>query len=237
MNLGVRLEHVSVEVGGRSVLDAITCELSAPGTVVVGPAGCGKTSLLKTLCGLVPAGGRIEIDGAPLPSDPDDLRRARQTFGFVFQNDALFDDRDALANVVFPLSRRGVAREEAESRARSALEAVGLADAAGSLPEQLSGGMKKRLGIARAIVSRPSILLADDPLAGLDPGTSQKIVGLLANARALVIAAASDPAPFADLCPHLIGLDRAGRVALQGATRALVRSPDFARLFAEAEAA
>src|SRR5438445_12185494 len=98
----IAVRELTVDLGGRRVVCGITCDFQAPGTVVVGPAGSGKTTLLKALCGLVPAEGTITVGDSPLPRDAEGLKRARQAFGFVFQSDALFDDRTALDNVAFP---------------------------------------------------------------------------------------------------------------------------------------
>jgi phospholipid/cholesterol/gamma-HCH transport system ATP-binding protein len=113
----------------------------------------------------------------------------------VFQSDALFDSMTVLENVVLPLVRRAVPRDEAEERARGVLTRVGLAHALSKHPEELSGGMKKRAGVARAIVAQPSVLLADDPFAGLDPETERSIAELfleVSEGRTL-IAALPDP--------------------------------------------
>ena len=107
-------------------------------------------------------------------------KRARQAaFGMVFQTDALFDSLTVRRNVLLPLERRRVPREEAEARADEVLRAVGLAEAANTLPERLSGGMRKRAGIARALAARPSVLLADEPFSGLDPGTARQVARVL----------------------------------------------------------
>ena len=134
----IRVRDLDVCIGEKKVLSAIRCDFERPGAVVVGPAGCGKTTLLKALCGLAPFEGVIEIEGRRLPTDAPGLRQVQQRFGFVFQNDALFDDRSAVANVVFPLTQRGVRLAEAREAARSALASVGLGQAESSLPEQLS---------------------------------------------------------------------------------------------------
>jgi phospholipid/cholesterol/gamma-HCH transport system ATP-binding protein len=234
-SIGLSVRDLSVSLGGRDVISNVNLEIRSPGIVVVGSAGCGKTTLLKALCGLVEIRGTIAVDGQPLPSEGIALDEARRAFGFVFQSDALFDDRSVLSNVMFPLLRRGTDETEALREARKVLRSVGLSDAEASLPEQLSGGMKKRLGIARAIVARPPILLADDPIAGLDPGTSGRIVDLLSRGAALKVVAASDPLPFAKMCPQLVGLDRLGRVAMEGPTLELARSPLLEKLFLDAE--
>lgn len=156
--------------------------------LVTGPAGSGKTTLLKALAGLIPATtGTVTWDGAREP--------VKSAFGMVFQSDALFDSMSVLDNVLLPLRKRGVGEEEALERARRALADVGLLEAAAKRPQDLSGGMKKRAGIARAIVARPAVLLADDPFAGLDPVTEAQIARLLLKASQgkTLIAALPDP--------------------------------------------
>ncbi len=166
-------------------------------TVVWGPAGGGKTSLLKCLAGLVaPTGGEVWWNETSLASrTPQEKRDAQVNFGMVFQSDALFDSLTVLDNVLLPLRKRRVAEAEAMTRAKEALERVGLSHALLKQPETLSGGMKKRCGVARAIVSRPQVLLADDPFAGLDPVTEKSIADLLMEVSAgkTLIVALPDP--------------------------------------------
>lgn len=187
---------------GRRILGPVTCAFGSHRTVVTGPSRSGKTTLFRALAGLlVPSAGRVLMNGEDLSKlDSAGLKRVRRSIGFVFQNDALFDSLDVLGNVMFPLTRSGVPRPEAEKRAREALDAVGLGDRLSVIPERLSGGMKKRLGLARAIVTRPQFLLADDPLAGLDPGTAaamtELMVRLWSGDDGGLIIAAADSAPF-----------------------------------------
>ncbi len=196
MDLG--LKAVSVSFGGVTALDDISLELPAGSQVLLwGPAGGGKTTLLKALAGLVlPTRGDVRWGAEHVTSLSSDARReAQAAFGFVFQTDALFDSMSVLENVRLPLRKRGVGGAEATKRAHDALDQVGLLAAAGKRPEDLSGGMKKRAGIARAVVARPQVLLADDPFAGLDPVTEGQIARLLlqvSEGRTL-IAALPDP--------------------------------------------
>lgn len=183
----------------------------APGErwVVTGPAGSGKTTLLKCLAGLLlPTAGTVRWDGADVRTLDVVERRARQAaLGMVFQSDALFDSLTVLDNVLLPLTRRGVRTAEARPRALEALAQVGLAEAAAKRPEALSGGMRKRAGIARALVARPQVLFADDPFAGLDPDTEAQVASLLlevSQGKTLVVAL---PDPVASLpLPHRLHL-------------------------------
>lgn len=221
----IEARELVVERSGRRALGPVTASFGRGTQVVAGAAQSGKTTLLKALCGLLPAAaGSVEIDGAPLTSAPS---AARAQFGVVFQSDALFDSMDALGNASLPLLRRGVPRAEARERAREALAQVGLSGHEGALPERLSGGMRKRLGLARAIVARPRYLLADEPLAGLDPGTCERILGLLLSLwgrQGGLVVACADPAPLLEVCDEVLVL-RGGVVAARGPPAALRSDP------------
>jgi phospholipid/cholesterol/gamma-HCH transport system ATP-binding protein len=176
------LESVSVRFGELEALRDVTATFKAgTRTVICGRAGSGKTSLLKVLAGLLrPNVGQVrwgDIDASTL--DSSTRRRAQAAFGMVFQTDALFDSMTVRGNVTLPLKNRGVPEAEARQRCDDALARVGLEKAAEKHPENLSGGMRKRTGIARAIVARPQVLFADDPFAGLDPDTERSIATLL----------------------------------------------------------
>lgn len=149
---------------------------------VIGPAASGKSVLLKLLCGLeTPSRGQIRLDGADLGSlDEAALMELRMRIGFLFQNYALFDFLSVQDNVAFPLRRLGITDEdEIESRVRDRLKLVGLLGSEQKMPDEISGGMKKRVGIARATVARPEIVIYDEPTAGLDPVTTQKVYDLI----------------------------------------------------------
>jgi NitT/TauT family transport system ATP-binding protein len=134
--------------------------------VIVGPSGCGKSSLLMMMAGLrQQSTGRIICAGAPM-TGPDPLR-----VGVVFQEANLFPWLTAIENVAFPLALRGMKRAEREARAQAMLDLVGLGDARGRYPHELSGGMKQRVSIARGLVQDPQVLLMDEPFAALDEQT------------------------------------------------------------------
>lgn len=186
--------HLSLRFGAVNALTQISQEFpEGSRTVLWGPAGGGKTSLLKCLAGLImPTAGEVQWNGASTASrTPEEKRAAQVNFGMVFQTDALFDSLTVMDNVLLPLRKRNVPAGEADRRAREALERVGLSHALERRPENLSGGMKKRCGVARAIVARPAVLLADDPFAGLDPKTEKSIADLLlevSEGRTLIVA-------------------------------------------------
>jgi NitT/TauT family transport system ATP-binding protein len=139
---------------------------------VVGPSGCGKSSLLRLLGGLIPiARGHAEIHGV----DPSMARRRSLDLAFVFQDANLLPWRSVIDNVALPLELRGVAATERKRRAQGVLELVALADFARARPHELSGGMRMRVSLARALVTNPSLLLLDEPFAALDEITRQHL--------------------------------------------------------------
>lgn len=195
-------EALSVRFGRVDALLDVSVSI-APGeqVLVTGQAASGKTTWLKCLAGLQPpTSGHVRWGADDVAGLGIEERRKRQrSFGMVFQSDALFDSMTVLDNVMLPLTKRQVPHDEALERARAVLERVGLSSAHRKRPEELSGGMKKRVGVARAIVAQPSILLADDPFAGLDPSTERSIAELLlevSRGRTLVTAL---PDPVASL--------------------------------------
>lgn len=192
--------QLSLSFGEVHAFDDVTLEFPMGSrTVLWGPAGGGKTSFLKCLTGLVsPSAGEVRWNGLRLAAHSALQKRAAQVaFGMVFQSDALFDSMTVLDNVLLPLRKRGVAEVEALERAQWALNRVGLSKASQQHPERLSGGMKKRAGVARAIVVQPQVLIADDPFAGLDPATAQSIAELLleVSSEKTFIVAIPDPVP------------------------------------------
>ncbi len=176
--------HIGFEEG--EILRGLSFLASPRETVVLlGETGTGKTLTLKLAAGLLqPTGGSIvilekEISGM---SEPELLKFRRQV-GFVFQEGALFDSMTVADNVAYRLREDGVDEEEIEPRVREVLRFVELEHALEQLPSELSGGMRRRVSIARAVVNRPPIVLYDSPTAGLDPVTSQTIITLILRLR------------------------------------------------------
>ncbi len=165
---------------------------------LVGPGASGKSVLLKLICGLYQADeGEVEVAGERVTGvDEQALMKVRTRIGMLFQCNALFDFMNVLENVAFPLVRAGAPRAEAEERAARRLRQVGLAGSERKQPGELSGGMKKRVGIARASIANPELVIYDEPTAGLDPVTTSKIYDLLRADQeatgATVIAVSSD---------------------------------------------
>lgn len=174
----IEVRDLSVTHKGRRVLGALSLRL-APGELVglIGPPEAGKTLLFKAMVGLVaPSTGVVHEDGAPVPPEVLRLRT-----GMAFQNNALFDALTVYDNVAFPLRRRRTPESEVQKRVTQRLREVELLAAKDKLPSEISGGMRKRVGIARATVVEPRLGLFDDPVAGLDPITASRIVRLIAE--------------------------------------------------------
>ena len=151
-------------------------------TFIVGHSGVGKSVLLKLILGLIkPDGGRILVDGEDIATFGDRrLDRLRRRFGFLFQNAALFDSMTVEDNIAFPLREHTrLKSKEVRERVRQTMDMVGLEDIGERMPSEISGGMRKRAGLARAIILNPEILLFDEPTTGLDPILAEVVDDLI----------------------------------------------------------
>ena len=192
----IALQKLHKSFDGQVVLKGIDLEVRRGETVaVLGRSGTGKSVLLKLIVGLQrPDSGSVCIQGKEITSLPvEELNAVRTKMGFLFQEAALYDSLSVEDNVAFPLRRhhRASVREQRD-RVRELLTLVGMEDDSAKLPAQLSGGMKKRVGLARALAMEPDILLFDEPTAGLDPNTAGEIEDLILkltkdHARASVV--------------------------------------------------
>ncbi|SAI48783.1 cell division ATP-binding protein [Bordetella ansorpii] len=178
----IEFQHVFKSYGrGRNILADINFRVSAGEFVFVsGPSGAGKSTLLKLIGGLEPPSrGSIQVNGQKLDKlSARERPYLRRAVGVILQDTHLLFDRSALQNVMLPLAVLGHPRESASARARAALDKVGLAGKEDLNPIELSGGEQQRLAIARAIVNRPAILIADEPTANLDHGNAQRIMNV-----------------------------------------------------------
>ncbi|HSD71878.1 MAG TPA: ABC transporter ATP-binding protein [Thermoanaerobaculia bacterium] len=168
----IRAENLRKSFQGKIVLDGIDLSVEeGESVVIVGPSGTGKSVLLKHLIGLIqPDSGKVYVDGRDFWALGDTERIAvRKKFGMSFQEGALFDSMSVFDNVAFPLRRSGRPPAEVRQRVRECLDQVHLPGVENKRPSQLSGGMRRRVGFARAIAHQPEILLFDEPNTGLDP--------------------------------------------------------------------
>ncbi|HEX4132125.1 MAG TPA: ABC transporter ATP-binding protein [Pirellulales bacterium] len=184
----LRVEGLSVQFGRQQVLRDINLEVPRGQTLaVIGESGCGKTVLLKTLIGLVqPTRGRMLFEDKDLATLSErDLSDLRTRYGFVFQQAALFDSMSVAQNIVFPLKRHtSKGADELREIVAHRLAEVGLPEtAAAKKPAELSGGMRKRVGLARALAMNPEVVLYDEPTTGLDPIMSDVINTLIVRTR------------------------------------------------------
>ncbi len=228
----IELIDVTVRFGHRLVLDRISLVVPAGARFgIIGPAAGGKSVLLKVIAGLVPpTSGRLAIDGVDITGWSEErLAPVRARIGMLFQNYALFDFLTVGDNVGFPLVQRGIADDERRTRVDERLRAVGLGGQDQRWPSQLSGGMKKRVGIARATIASPELVLYDEPTAGLDPVTTSKMYDLLRadhdRTGATAIAVSSDVAALAGFVDHALFLYQ-GRAHHQGPAAALADAAD-----------
>jgi phospholipid/cholesterol/gamma-HCH transport system ATP-binding protein len=179
-------EDVSISFEDSPVLDGVSFELRRGETkVVLGVAGSGKSTILKLCLGLLqPDHGRIYVLGHDITTmSEEELFDLRNKVGIVFQESALFDSLTVRDNVAFRLMEEHLPESEVEKRVRESLSFVELEDAIDKFPAELSGGMRRRVGIARAIITQPEVLLYDSPTGGLDPITSTTIIELIMKQR------------------------------------------------------
>jgi phospholipid/cholesterol/gamma-HCH transport system ATP-binding protein len=182
----IEFQDVHKSFGTKRVLDGLSLTIKDPETlVIIGFSGTGKSVALKHIVGLLQAdAGDVIVDGQAVGTlDRDGLTQLRQGIGYVFQFAALFDSLTVADNLALGLRRRGVSDEEIEDRVREALALVDLSGNEDRMPAELSGGMRKRVGIARAIALRPRYILYDEPTTGLDPVTSAVIDRLMVRTR------------------------------------------------------
>jgi len=182
----LRVEDLHKSFSGRPVLDGVNLAVAAgESLVIVGPSGTGKSVLLKHLIGLIrPDSGRVFVDGQDLWTlDGVERIAVRKKFGMAFQEGALFDSMNVFDNVAFPLRRSGRSPSQVRARVEECLELVRLPDIASKRPSELSGGMRRRVGFARAIAHKPEILLFDEPNTGLDPIMTDIIAGVILEIR------------------------------------------------------
>src|SRR6266496_4789617 len=184
----IEFRNVTMIYDGRVVLDNFSFKvMKGESKIILGGAGCGKSTTIKLVLGLVkPDRGQILVDGEDVTNYTEvQMMRVRKKIGMIFQEGALFDSLSVYENVAFKLQEQGVPEDEVESEVRRMLRFVNLEDAIDKMPSELSGGMRRRVGIARALVGDPKIVMFDEPTAGLDPPTARTICELAMKLRDL----------------------------------------------------
>ena len=182
----IEVKDLSVSFYSQKVLNNLNLTIEKGKiTVIIGKSGAGKSVLLKNIIGLLkPNSGSIIVEGKDITKiHYNELKRIRLNFGVLFQEAALFDSLNVFENIAFPLIERRLvkSKKELKERVKEALSLVDLHSIENKLPSELSGGMKKRVGLARAIITNPKIIFFDEPTTGLDPITSMSIAKLIKN--------------------------------------------------------
>ncbi|WP_437738149.1 ABC transporter ATP-binding protein [Sorangium sp. So ce1335] len=229
----IQIEQLTKSFGGMPVLRGVDLEVPAGCLYgLIGPGASGKSVLLKMITGLVrPDRGRVLVDGKDVHALSEiELQAFRLRFGMLFQNNALFDYMTVGENIAFPLRRLyDLSEEEIAERVAERLRVVSLAGFEDRTPAGLSGGQKKRVGVARATIARGEIVLYDEPAAGLDPVTSQRIFDLLrAEQRAMnatVVMVSSDLDRLLTVTDR-VGMLYRGRLIFDGTTEEAKASDD-----------
>jgi phospholipid/cholesterol/gamma-HCH transport system ATP-binding protein len=230
----IQLSGINITFGSKTIIDGIDLSVAKGETVaVLGKNGAGKTVLLKAVAALLPiTNGRILINGQEIS--------AGINLAYVFQKGGLFDSMNVFDNTAFALVRMGLDTEEIYERVMAALRRVGLKDSAQKLPSELSGGMQKRVGLARAVCMEPQIILYDDPTAGLDPVLSDSMADLILEIRDAVTATSivvTHDLQLAKKTADAIMLLYGGKAAFSGSVNEFFsKQNEFARQFIDGDA-
>lgn len=228
-----KLSEVRTSFGGNDILRGVNLQIpTGKTTVILGGSGAGKSVLLKHLNGLIrPRSGKIVVDGEEIQSMPEPaLLEVRKKIGILFQDGALFDSMTVGENVAFPLLEQGWKdSREIDEAVSAVLELVGLPEEKEKMPAKLSGGMRKRASLARAMIFHPECLLCDEPTAGLDPILSEKIShlirSLVTEREATAVVVTHDLGAMRIMADHVIFL-RDGKVRFAGDLDTLEKAED-----------
>lgn len=240
----VRIRGLRTQLGDKVIFDGVDLDIPRGRvTAIMGPSGTGKTTLLRHITGqLTPDAGSIVVDGRDLAKlGRDDLFELRERIGYLFQNSALLTDFSVFENVAFPLRQHARLPEELiRNIVLTKLQAVGLRGAADLMPAELSGGMARRVALARAIVRDPMLLIYDEPFVGLDPialNQVLKLIRVLNQTLGLTSIVVAHELSAISRVADDVYLIAAGKVAAHGAPQDLVRGDtDWTRQFFGGEA-
>lgn len=229
----VKIENLSKSFEDLCVLDDISMYTDrGENLIVFGQSGTGKSVLLKCIIGLLkPDAGNIYIDDENILNMPmKELNEVRKRIGFLFQGAALYDSMTVRENLEFPMKRiMHLSQEEMDKKVMDTLEMVSLKEAVDKMPSELSGGMRKRIGLARSIITDPELMLYDEPTTGLDPITSKEISELILNLQKKLnmtsIVVTHDLICAEIIADRAIFL-RAGKIAFEGDIDELTKSED-----------
>jgi phospholipid/cholesterol/gamma-HCH transport system ATP-binding protein len=229
----IQIRDLRKSFGNQTVLDGVSLEVNREQTfAVMGRSGTGKSVLLKLLIGLLSSdSGFIRIGGAEVdPRKPAEINAIRKKVGFLFQQAALYDSLTVEQNVMFPMSRHTkLPSNEQEQRARQLLADLGMEKDFDKMPSEISGGMQKRVGLARALALDPEILLFDEPTAGLDPITSSEIAKLIQDLKQkrhmTSVVVTHDVPTVRSIADHVLLLNE-GKIQAEGRFSELRQSQD-----------
>jgi phospholipid/cholesterol/gamma-HCH transport system ATP-binding protein len=229
----VEVEHLFKSFGEQKVLNDLSLKAARGETLaVLGKSGTGKSVLLRILIGLQkPDSGTVRMHGQnPATLDWQQQSELRKRIGFLFQQAALYDSLTVEQNVAFPLSRHSTeSKEKQKERVHELLDSVGMGEQGHKMPSEISGGMQKRVGLARALVLDPDILLFDEPTAGLDPITAAEIgdliVGMQKKHKLTAIVVTHDVRGAKAFADRLV-LMREGKIVAEGSFAELQKSRD-----------
>ena len=227
-------DNVRKLYGSFVALDGVTVQVNKGEVMcLIGPSGSGKSTLLRCTNALETlSGGRVLIDGIPLPTDEREARKVRQKMGMVFQNFELFPHKSALDNVAIgPVTVLGMREDKARERAMALLDKVGLADKAHNFPSGLSGGQQQRVAIARALAMEPEVMLFDEPTSALDPETIGEVLNVMKRLadEGMTMVVVTHEMSFARRVANWVVVFDHGKVVEQGPPEQIFDAPHAER--------
>lgn len=230
----IKVDNLTQSFGAQRVLRGVNFDVyKGELLVLIGGSGAGKSVILKHLAGLMdPIQGSVRIDGKLMSNVAEKEKRPlRAQMGFMFQQGALFDSMNVFENVAFPLREKGMGKGEIEKRVQDALNSLGLATHGDKMPANLSGGMIKRVAVARAMVTEPECLLYDEPTAGLDPIVTDSVSYMMrricVQQGITTVVVSHDMESVMNIADRIIYL-REGQIYWQGTPQEMMHSEDTA---------